>query len=266
MVDALNLNLKDPRNLEPFQVKDIKGLDAGSIMAKYYGQRGGADFFNLSSEPRLLVIRAGVNPDFSGHQSYSNLRDALYRLINASKTGQVKMVLKNGDDVVAAISGFVSKVQTALFEKDQEVELSIKCDDPFFRASDYTTVNVGGFIFTDDVITDHVSTAPHGFSFQLKVTESIPNIYIVDPTDETWNFDVVPLGGFLPEDILYFSNEFNRKQLYIIRDGIVIDMKASVSIDSIWPIIFPGDNHFSFQYPDSMDWLVMTYYKTYWGV
>lgn len=261
------LSFRDPRALNPFMAKHISGLDASKIKPKYYKGTYGDIFYNLTLESRELVILIGLNPNYKRNQSGSDLRDLLYKVMSYSRTGEVTLYFKNGNTVVATLNGFATKIDTTLFEQNQEIELTIDCEDPVFRAPKETVLNVE--LFGSDIsIDDPDSTAPHGFSFQLEFNTAAPDLEITDPEDPSWMFKVTPSGGFLNGDVLYFSSEPTNRQLYLVRSLTTIDLMSKVSLTSVWPIIFPGVNNFSLSPLSSLaiTWQTLSYRKAYWGV
>jgi len=186
-------------------------------------------------------------------------------VMSLSKTGMVDILFRRGEEVVAMVQGFAVKVDTDLFAKGQVVQLTVNCDDPMLHSQE-PVLQTGLATFEDLVITDSKSTAPHGLTFKLRFTSNAPNLLIVDPGDDSWFFRISPEGGFLNGDQLFASNEFNQRKLYILRAGNVIELKPSVIGGSIWPVIFPGENHLSFISDGSMTWTELSYYETYWGV
>ncbi len=95
---------------------------------------------------------------------------------------------------------------------------------------------------------------------------AIDKLVISDPTNPTWLFTIDPLGNFVVNDIIHFSNEHNNKYVYLIRGGVVIFLADVITPTSIWPTMFPGDNNFAIATPSSFQWLALLYYNTYWGV
>lgn len=117
------------------------------------------------------------------------------------------------------------------------------------------------------IIDDVKSTAPHGFYFELKMLSDISLLTISDSNDDSWQFAIVPNGtGFLKDDVLIFSSEHNNKFLYIERGLDTIYLADAIFPGSIWPIMFPGINTFALSTPNSVEWIAISYYPTYWGV
>lgn len=265
------LSYKDPRMLNPYNIIEISGLDAETIIPRYYGssESSEAKFYNLSVDEREVTFRIGLNPNFTTNQSYSDLRDNLYRVIASSRTGLLQVQFKNGTDVVAAFSGFVTKLQSPHFEKVPEVQLTVKPNDPasaFLRALDPVDVDVTDLDPALTNLNDPYSTAPHGFEFIIEVMNPLILFHMSDPFDPSWSFKVGFGWTFLPGDLIKLSSYPQNKQLIVNRSGANIYMADGIFADSLWPIMFPGDNKFTFEDAGYLNWVSISYYPTYWGV
>lgn len=263
------LSFRDPRGLNPYNVKGMSGLDASDgIAPKFYGVSANsvAKFFNLSLQKREVGLSISLSPNRTVDETYSDLRDDLYRMIASSRTGLIQIQFKNETGVVAAISGFVTKLEAPHFEKTPEVEFAIQAVDPWLKAPAPVNVDVVGLNLADVNIQDLLSTAPHGFDFQMTFLANLASINISDPTDGSWSFVVTPVGGFLTGDVLHFSSDPSNKLLYIVRGAATIYLADVIAPGSIWPILFPRDNHFGAVSPGSMHIDAISYYPTYWGV
>ena len=262
------LSFRDPTRDNPYNVKEIVGLDADEIVPRYYGtSKTSTDkFYALSLQQRDIVLNIGLNPRYGQYETVADLRDALYKMIASSRTGKIQLQFKNELEIVAAVTGFVSKFESAHFEKTQEVKITIRCDEPMLKSPAPVEIRVAGLNPADTSITDTKSNAPHGFKFDMNVTANIASIIINDPNDLSWNFTVIPVGGFLTGDVLSFSSEYNNKTLYITRGANTIYLADVIQLDSLWPIMFPGDNNFVFTHPTNLTWKSISFYPTYWGV
>lgn len=262
------LSFKDPTRQNPYNVKSISGLDAEAIIPRYYGTATNSNkkFYNLSQQKRDFVMLVDLNPQFSAGKSYSDLRDDLYRMLASSRTGLIEIQFKEAGVVVAAISGLATKLEATHFEKNPQVQLTVSAEDGALRAPAPVNVNVAGLNLADVNIVDALSTAPHAFDFTLTFTGALASINISDPTDASWSFVVTPAGGFLVGDVLHFSSEPKDKKLYVVRGAATIYLADKIVSGSVWPILFPGDNHFGAVSPASMVINAISYYPTYWGV
>jgi hypothetical protein len=245
-------------------------LDAEEIIPKYYGSglMTKPKYYDMSLKEREIVLRVVLSPRFRLDETYSDVRDTLYRAIAATRGGQVTLNFIYVGTTVAQISGFITKFEVAYFNKLPEVQLTIRCDNPLFRA-----VNPVRFLAPDlstvnpIKIPDSLSTSPHGFSMQVTFKAASPAFTIQDvPTNPEWVYKVIPNGGFINQDSLYFSTEFGNKYLYMIRAGVTTYLVDKVQPTSIAPTIFPGQNVFHFPELDMFNWINFQYYPAYWGV
>lgn len=261
------LSFRDPRRLGRFNVKGIVGLDADEIIPRYYGVSGASNkkYYTLSLEKREPVFQIELNPSFGTNETYSDLRDILYKMIASSRTGLIDIWFKNGSTVVATLSGFVSKFENSLFEKNPGISITISCSEPMLKAPTRDVIDPLTLNPESSNIIDTKSTAPHGFIFEIGFVTDLAGL-LVAPPDTEWSFGVNPVGGFLAGDILHFSSELNNKYLFVRRSGSDIYLADVIASGSMWPILFPGDNIFEFSNPESLAWEAVSFYPTYWGV
>lgn len=258
------LSYRDPGSTSPYLAKSITGLDADDIVPRFYGSSASnAKYYSLSLQKRDVIFQMVLNPRYAQFESHSGLRDELYRLISSSRTGVISVEFKDGPNSVAIIYGFVSKLETDHFDKEPSVKLAVTCDDPMLRSVAPANVSVLGLDPASTVITDNLSTAPHGLSFNVIFTDSQPDFTMTDTEDE-WSFSIVPVGGFLRDDVLHVSSDFNNKEVYIVRDSEIIYLADVIIAGSIWPVLFPGEN--TFICSPNFVWDTISYYVTYWGV
>jgi hypothetical protein len=266
--EFLAFSFRDPHGENPYNVKDIKGLDADDIVPQYIGSSAGSASYNLIQTSRTIVIKMGLNPDFSDGTSYSDLRDDVYKMIAYSRTGKIKLHFKEYNLSVATISGHISKYESERFEKEQQVQLTIKCDTTMLTSPKPVLVEIleKQYPTSNTIIRDNLSTSPHGFTFEADVSagEGIPWLAITDPND-IWYFWIAPNGGFHTDDRIYFSNE-EEKYLYITRAGNRIYLADAIVQGSTWPRLFPGENHLVWKDAIYVDWVSFSYHPTYWGV
>jgi hypothetical protein len=245
--DILTLSFRDPGSNNPYIVLGITGLDVAS------------------STNKVIVLDFGLNPDFSSNQSYSDLRDSVYKMMLSSRSGSVQLQFKNNGTVVAAISGYISKNETSLFEKVQSIKLTVECDDMMLRALAPVIIPSDGLNPADFFLSADPSTAPHGFYMRINLGADVSSLRLKDPND-TWSFEIIPSGGFLMGDQLNLNSDNNKKFLFITRAGVTIYLGDVITPGSVWPILYPGDNHFSFTNPTALDFDRIYHIPAYWGV
>jgi hypothetical protein len=245
-------------------------LDADEIIPKFYGAglATKAKFYDFGLKVRELVFNIVLNPRFRQDESYSEIRDQLYRAISSTRTGQIVIHFNAGASTTFKIQGFVTKFEVPYFDKLPSATITIRCDDPMFRAINPVIFAPADLAVSNPIIVaDPMSTAPHGFSFQVAFKAAAPSFTIQDAaSNPEWVFKVIPSGGFLNDDVLYFSSEYSNKYLYMIRGGVTTYLIDRVQPNSVWPILFPGANVFYFVDIASFNWNEMDFYAAYWGV
>ena len=285
--ELANFSFRDPSSRNRYVVKGVFGLDADEINSVYYGDSlDGLQHYRESRlKGRELVFRVVLNPKFSEGESYSSLRDDMYRTISRSRTGLIDVHFNNGGSTTAKVSGYVTKFEAALFNRDAEVQITMKCDptSSMLRAPERFYLDADTLI-ASTTIRDDLSTAPHGFKFQATITAIAEVLVISDSaTTPTWQFVVQPgtigaSSGFLVNDVVYFSSEPNDKYFYIVRSATTYQLVSKIWTGSKWPILFPGGNDLEFRTLDlvggavpttatkAYTWNEFSYYPTYWGI
>ena len=275
-VEFINFSLIKADPVAQYVVRNITGLDAEAIVHKFYGfsAKTISKYYDFRLLPRDIVMKIALNPHFRLDETYSDIRDKLYRAISSARTGLVTIYFNAIGTSVAQITGFISKFEVSHFEAVPEVTMTIHCDDPVFRSINpviYKNEDVTRMVRALDpnpiIIADSDSTAPHGFALQVTFSAATPQFTVQDTyTNPEWRFQVIPSGGFLTGDILYFSSEFNDKYLYIIRGGVTTHLMDRIQPGSIWPVIFPGANEFQFMELANFTWNELKFLSAYWGV
>ena len=261
---TLSFTIRDIANQFPYQVKGATGLDADDIATVYYGASSvGEKYHDLTLQKRVISLKLNLNPNAAIGSSYSKLRDDVYKLIAATRSGLITLRLLEDTITKAQISGFITKVESDLFSKNPDIGITIECEYPLFRSPSDIYVQDQYLETFPDVVHDEHSTAPHGLTLFAQCLTDFPSFIMTDDNSE-WSFNVSPLGGFFAGDILTVSNETNEKLLSITRGSSVIHLADALQPNSVWPVIFPGDNVILCN--ANVSWLGILYKATYWGV
>ena len=258
-----------PNSRNPYILRAVAGLDAEQITPKFYGQGSVTDikFTALSLEPREVVLRIGLKPDYSVDNAPGDLRSNLLRAIASNRKGTVQLRFYENEVVVGVLEGFVTKHQAGLSSKEAEVFITIKCENPIIRSMDVTSVIIAGLSDPGlPVITDPISTSPHGF--KMKVTYTADRFaFEMSSQDDfpDWEFQIN--YAFLTSDELYISSEDNDKYVYRVRSGVTLHLTDLIEPGSLWPIMFPGSNEFSIGgVPGDITINEWYWYETHWGI
>lgn len=276
-VNFLNFSVKkaDPSN--KFMVRDITGLDAEEIIPTFYGfgQGSNSKFYDFAMKPRDIVMKITLNPQFNLGEDYADVRDELYKAISSSRIGLISLHFIADGTSVGKATAHITKFETVHFAQLPEVQITFQCQEPFFTSIDPVNYviddlnpNHAGALINPIIISDGLSTAPHGFSMKATFLAASQTFTIRDipGANYEWTFTVYPLGGFAAGDVLYLSSERSDKFLYMMRGATVTYLMDKVDPSSIWPILFPGTN--SFYIPEIANLTIndVEFYAAYWGV
>ena len=126
----LSLPLQDVS--EGFIIQNIDGLDPvkATITSSSFAQLDGEQFQSSRREKRNIVMRLGLEPDYST-QTVGGLRNRLYDFFLPK--AEVRLAFYRDGVPPVYIDGTVESMTTALFSKDPAVDISILCFNPDFE-------------------------------------------------------------------------------------------------------------------------------------
>lgn len=116
------LPVKNATQADPFIVKSVDGLGPPEVIVsivngKYQGQ---------TPQDKELVIRIGLNPDYSSGATPSGLRNQLYKYITPNEV-PTKFEIMSGETTLVEIYGYMKKLEIVPFNKEPEVQFSFDC-------------------------------------------------------------------------------------------------------------------------------------------
>jgi hypothetical protein len=255
---------------DKYLVKGVTGLDVDEIVPEFYasGAVSKKRFYDYKAKAVPISVKLGLNPDFVVDETFSDLRDHLYKAISADRSGELYFALRDGPSVVAQTPVRVSKFIPNLFTKNPEVEITLSRSESFFKSPISVlepTANIG--VKSSYMITDGYSTAPHGFVLDVRLFTAVPSQFVIkESATSEWAF-TVNLTGFTTGDTLVISSEENNK--YVLkRSGLGVETPVAhlVALGSVWPVLFPGRNTFVFNLTNVFGLEKLKYTPTYWGV
>lgn len=292
-----NFALRRRDETSPFILKAMSGLDADEIAREFLGAPYGTKIHSFAPKKRTVVLLFKLNRQYGNPPLIQNpsgvympeatigdLRDLIYRAVSYSPTGELELQFYYKEAYVASLYGHMSKVESSVFSKETELQVTIECDYTFLRSNDYEelTTQFGGNQY-NWTVHDYTSTAPHGFLFQGTFTSAAGGFSIKEFKDSGWYFSVDYI--FEAGDQLFFSSEEGNKYFYIRRLGPppvvwtpggpvttnagpvmnTIHLLDRVKAGSIWPVIRPGFNPFYFSHTTFTE-VAGSHRHTYWGI
>lgn len=267
-LDQIELNLNVASTSNPYILAGASGLDPDELVSSYYSQSlqsSSQKFYNMSLKKRTVSLKLALNPNYKSNQSYSSLRDRLYRFISATRESFVEIRFLNQGLITGLLKGRVIRLESDLMNKNQTVTISIDCEYPIIRSQNRVSVSTSILNGSKAIsnITDNLSTAPHGFLFSISITGPVLQSYRFVDLYEKWLFrlDYQLLTG----DTLEVCTEEDNRYARVIRSGIRTNLIDKMSTDSVWPVMFPGLNEFAYNITN-YTWNEFSYYTSYWGI
>lgn len=295
---SINFGFRDPGNRLRYQVKSMSGLDADEIVNHFVGNPttvyGSPAFYVPMLLKREVVLLLGLNPEWEGTSTFSSLRDDLYRLIGASPSGQVEIRLNYGppeeDDshVQAHLVGRISKFEANHFVDRPEVQLTVTADEyPMLEAltaKEVSPVSIWWLAHPELAgkkavkLIDNVSTAAHGLEAEFTFSGPAKTFKMEGLSDiEGLRFEVKNFT-FASGDVLHLRSGSDNRYVYVVRSGVTTHLLDKVTAESVWPILLPGDNYytwatntvvngtFTYGTTSATAWSAVRWTPTFWGV
>lgn len=254
---------------DKYLIKTMVGLDADEITHSFYGVGAvtNSKFHDFRINSRDIIMRIVANPNYAINETFSDLRDEMYRIISAGRSGLVNLLFMSSGSAIATISGYITKFEVPYFSKVPEFQISIKCYDPMFRGEAPVVLEAADLPSGSGLLllTDALSTAPHGFSMQVDITGSI-GYFVIQDTSGTPEWQLRIDQSFISGDSLYISSEFGNRYVYMDRSSTITHLMDKIDPGSVWPTIFPGTNQLYFPNFGSFDWVNVTFLPAYWGI
>ena len=255
---------------DKYLLRGVFGLDADEVAPKYYGSGivTGTKWYRFSRKEREVSMRIVLNPNYLLKESFSEIRDDLYRAISANRSGSLDLIFRNGGSAVSKLTGFITKFEVPYSSETPELQITMVFEDPMLQGISYVELESSEIDTINPLyLADNVSTAPHGFSFCLTFTSTASDISIWDKeSSPDSTFTVTPDSSFQIGDKLYFSSVDGDRQLYVDRSATIIPMLDKVDPGSTWPIMFPGPNEFYVNDQADFDWDWIRYTHVFWGL
>lgn len=270
--EIANFDFKDPTSCNPYVAETVLGLDADEITPKFYGftKTTRKRMVQFSLKPREIVFKIILNPHRVVKETYSDLRDNLYKAISSIRTGEIDIRFNSGNPWFAYIKGQITKFESNLSSKEPSIQLTVYCEDPIIRGfsaaqflADSSPTGLEPFI-----VVDTVSNAPHGCEIQITMNANMSDFSIIDSvavsTDPDWEFKLV--YDFETGDILNVNSQSGVKAVTVTRGVDVIPIANAITPDSVWPIIFPRTNEITFSSPEDITLDYLEFTPEFWGV
>lgn len=246
-----------------YSVKDIQGLDPvkATLVSTQLAQMDGAQLHNARREPRNIIMKLGLEPDYVS-TSVASLRKALYGYFMPKSKVTLGFYF---DEVLTGLTdAIVETADNSMFSADPEVTVSLISYDPDFLAPDPVIVNANTVNSNATVTISYPGTSDTGiiFTVTFPVTASAIRIYNTRPDNVLQSVDI--FGSFLANDQLIIDTNPGSKSVTVIRAGNRIPALYYM-LPSTWIALQGGDNKFRAYYTGASPLPYTVQYTTRYG-
>lgn len=230
-----------------YSVKDIQGLGPvkATLTSSQLAQMDGGQLHNARREPRNILMKLGLEPDYVSN-SVSSLRADLYEFFMPKS--RVTMGFSFDDVLLGTTDAVVESADTNMFTADPAYDISLICYDPDFLSPDPVVVNGSTTSGTGTTTIPYPGTSDAGIIFSVTLTASSTAIklYNTRPDLKTQIIDI--LGTFLAGDQIVINTCPKSKAITVIRSGLNISALFYLQLGSEWISLGKGDNKFRAYY------------------
>lgn len=263
-----DLALDSSAGANGYFIKVADGLGPPAITAVVEGfDSTGIPILGSNAQARSISLRVELKPGVG--QSYSSLRDILYRYMSRS----VIVSFMYGAIERARTYGYISAIDNSLFTKQPDIQLVIKCDDGDLFAPAKTSIPLGILNTLSPAIDYATGTAPTGLTLKFNVIATQASFSITNHA-KVWHTGSGSVSNvftvtypFVNGDSVVISTHPTDKQILLTRSSVVYDLAGYVNARAVWPRLFAGVNAFDWTFASSwMTWTEASYIARYWGV
>lgn len=264
-----------------YQILDIEGLNPPEAQVNLTDIAGmdGAKFNSAKLQTRNVVITLRLNGDAEAN------RIKLYQYFPTKE--QVTFYYSNSHRDVF-IKGYVNSCEVNPFSQDEQMQVSIICPNPYFKAIDeiiedisnvtslFTfpfTINQGEPIpfsnYEIGSVTNIFNSAESetGVIIQINVLSAVNDILIRN----TQTGESIELSYEFEEgDLITINTNTGEKSIQLLRGGVTSNLFTALVSGSVFLQLYAGDNPLAYQVDgglsDQYVYITFSYYSMYRGV
>ena len=269
------------QNESNFQIVSITGLNPPPAQINTTAIAGldGAVFNSAKLDTRNIVLLIKINGDIE------NNRQLLYNLFRTKE--QCTFYFQNENRNVK-IDGYVETCEVDLFSNGEQMQVSIICPQPYFKAVEEITTDissvVGGFVFPFSINIGE----PIAFSSLdsnrlvniLNASESATGVEIeiycdaavntIEIKNTTTGDDLELEYSFQAGDQILINTNKGQKSVKLVRDGETSNLFSALQQGSVFFQLKVGDNEFTYTADNGEDnnhvFITFIYSTAYRGV
>lgn len=259
-----------PTHKDKFWLRQVSGLAPMPIQVNTSPTvNPGAVYGGTQIQEREIVVTFRLNPDYETNETFSLLRNKLYSTLSGGRGNYVTVTLVQ-DSTRVGITGYVSGVESSIYTRTPEVQITIKCPDPFFldeapinMVANERKVDFDGSIWYQYWYKfDNSGAAPTGIKVQAVLKSHASTIFDFE-TEFGGRLSVQgPPQAKFEEAIIDINTTPNARNIKSGKDGYLLGFMRP---DSVWPMLSSAEETISFWTPTQAHGVQFDVRKQYWG-
>ena len=249
-------------------IKNVNGLGPPEYNAYIEtGRYGVTHYGGRTPANRQIVMRIGLNPNYTTGITASDLRTQLYRMIHPNRHGLIAVDILNQDVMTRTTLGTITRFEIVPFAQDPEVQITIDCVSPYFEHPTLIT-QMGPIAGSSPISIDNIGDVPAGFEMVWTATS---NISIIQPWRLQQTVPVSETVLFVASTTVASNTQFkfstvpNFVNFQKIAPGVVTSFMGYISATE-WPLLLPGVNTFTSTGTTTFRYDQISYRPLYEGV
>jgi len=268
-----SLNLSQNPNIKTLSIDGLTPPKA-TLNFSVIPTKDGSVFNSARTENRNIVFSLAPIYDIE------NSRLTIYKFFRVKQP--VYFYFANGGRNVC-IEGIVESVEGALFERNQNLQISVICPEPYFKALEETVTDLSqvaplfsfpfaiakaGISFSEieKTIEKNIYYAGEvetGFTIELRALAALTDPTIYNEAGESFSIGLEMQAG----DVITINTVKGSKTVTLLRDGVVSNIINKVKPNPTWLTLIPGDNVYLYSASDpNLLQVSFKHYALYEGV
>jgi len=259
-LSTIDLPVVGARPSDRYILKTAEGLGPPEVdVSQSRTLHAGDVYQRRRPQSREVVLTVRLNPDHQMSETAADLRAELYGLLTPGYLDEVKIDILDGDDLQASTAGNVSKLEINPFSAEPEVQITIPCLQAYLHAPNILYVFPGS---AADPSIMNVGTAPTGFRAEILFTAPTNWWGLFNGRGQSMTF----YHAFHAGDKLTFDTNPGSRGIWLTRDGATYSILQSLASDSVWHMLYGGNNTFEATSNTGYTWGNVYYTPQYWGI
>lgn len=245
---VLSLPLED--NSGGFSVLDIEGLGPvkATLVSSSFANLDGEQYQSSRRVPRNIQLKLGLNPDY-GIGSVKELRDILYQYFmpKSKIIPTFQMYDRFATNVLLEyldlnIEAYVESCDPVMFTNSPAMDISLMCFDPDFYDPNLVTFNGMSVADATEETLTYLGSIETGVIFNLRPDRALTEFTIYQRLPNGTVITSYIAYALLAGDVFQISSVVGEKSVTVTRAGVTSSVLYSVSPQSGWLTLYPGDN------------------------